>query len=264
MLCDPMLPTRAVPLLLLGCLLGGCQLLRSPSVPMTALHDPCPPTTGPRVLLVLLPGTGDTPDDLVRRGMVAMVRERQIAADVIVADAHFGYYRTRQTITRLWHDLVAPALARDYDGVWLAGVSIGGLGCLLAAAKEDDFPAEILTGLLPIAPVLAPDDVVAEVEAAGGLLAWQPTALSTDHSRRLLAWLRGYGDAESPRPQLFLGIGSEDEQWRASRLLAPLLPESQVIVRPGGHTWQPWLEIWAAMLDRAPLPRLEPHGRRRG
>lgn len=249
---------RHLVLLLTCLLLAGCQLLRSPGVPMTALRDPCPPTTGPRVLLVLLPGTGDTPDDLVEHGMVEMVRQRRIAADVLVADAHLGYYRSRQTIVRLWHDLIEPSLASGYDGIWLAGVSIGGLGCLLAAAKEDDFPAGVLTGVLPIAPAFADEELVAEVEAAGGLRAWQPATPPADYSHRLLAWLRGYGDGDATRPQLFLGVGSDDRLHRSARLLAPLLPAANYIEVPGAHTWQPWLQIWGTMLDRAPLPRLLP------
>jgi hypothetical protein len=57
-------------------LLSACTFLRGPSVPMASTTDVVPVATGPRVLLVILPGVGDTPDDLVRHGMVEMVRAR--------------------------------------------------------------------------------------------------------------------------------------------------------------------------------------------
>jgi hypothetical protein len=39
-------------------------------------------------------------------------------------------------------------------------------------------------------------------------------------------------------------------------MLGDLLPRDRLFVAPGGHTWAPWLQIWDAMLDRAPLPRV--------
>ncbi|MBX3464280.1 MAG: alpha/beta hydrolase [Planctomycetes bacterium] len=255
----PFPPLLRTLLLATAGLTAACQPFPPATIPMTARLDPCPPTQGPRVLLVLLPGRGDTPEDLLRRGMVRMVRERGIAADVFVADAHFGYYRARQAVARLWQDVVEPALARGYDGVWLAGLSIGALGALLAGAKEAGFPAEVLTGILAIAPVLTDDEaVVREIEAAGGLAAWQPPAAANGFSHRLPAWLRGFADPAAERPLLFLGCGTEDRFFRQCRLVAPLLPEERFLAVPGGHRWEPWLRIWALMLDRAPLPRLAP------
>ncbi|HEX5051129.1 MAG TPA: alpha/beta hydrolase [Planctomycetota bacterium] len=243
---------------LLGVVLAACAAPRPLEVPMRALWDRAPATQGPRVLLVMLPGRGDTPDDLVRNGMVAEVRARHIAADVVVADAHYGYFMARQTTKRVWQDIIAPARAEGYDGVWLAGISIGGLGALLYAARVESSDADPVAGVLAIAPVIGSESVLEEVAAAGGLRAWQPSEPYADYSHKLWAWLRGYGDASTERPQLYLGVGTEDRFRRQTELVAPVLPEDHVIEVPGAHTWRPWLTIWGQMLDRAPLPRLVP------
>ncbi len=237
---------------------AACVFLRSPAVPMASIVDRAPAADGPRALLVLLPGTGDSMDDLVRQGLVRMVRERRIAADVVVADAHFGYYRSRQTVPRLWTDVIGPRAA-NYQEVWLAGVSIGGFGALLCASDAEPVPHPPVTGVLAIAPWIAEGDLIAEVEAAGGLRSWTPRAAETP-MERLLVWLRAYADAPQSRPQLFVGVGHDDKLIRHARLILPLLPAGHAIEVPGSHDWEPWLAIWGTMLDRAPLPRL-PAGR---
>lgn len=234
---------------------AACRLPRSPSVPMAELVDRGPATPGPRALLVLLPGTGDSMNDLVRHGLIRMIRERRIAADVVIADAHYGYYRTRQTVQRLWTDVIAPRAA-DYDELWLAGVSIGGLGAILCASDAELVPHPPVTGVLAIAPWLADGKLIAEIESAGGLRSWVPRGDESDSMRRLLAWLRGYADMPQSRPQLFVGVGHDDRLIRHARLILPLLPPANAIEVPGTHDWEPWLVIWGTMLDRAPLPRL--------
>ena len=177
----PRIP-RLLAVLVAG-LLSGCAFLRPPTAPMAVTADDAPATSTPRVLLVLLPGVGDTPDDLIRHGMVEMVRERGIAADVVVADAHYGYYRTRQTVQRLWQDVIAPARSKGYQGVWLAGISIGGLGALLYGSAIEHGEQDPVTGVLSIAPYLGDDDVLQEVRAAGGLRSWQPSASRSSSGR---------------------------------------------------------------------------------
>jgi hypothetical protein len=225
---------------------------------MAAVFDAGPATRGPRVLLVLLPGTGDTPADLLEHGLVRMVRERGIAADVVIADAHYGYYRTRQVVQRLWPDVITPALARGYDGIWLAGVSIGGLGALLSAADAEPVDHPPVVGVLAIAPVVADAELLAQVEAAGGLASWAPPVPNTQGPQRLLAWLRGYLDPRLVRPQLYVGVGRDDKLLQHARLLGALLPADHVVELAGAHDWDPWLAIWAQLLDRAPLPRIVP------
>lgn len=208
-----------------------------------------------RCLLVLLPGMTDSMADLVERGMLAMVRERRIAADVLIADAHFGYYRTRTAVQRIWQDLLEPRLA-DYDQVWLAGVSLGGFGALLCASDIEVAAHAPVTGVLLVAPYLGGDRVAEAVLAAGGLRSWQPPADQPSVGERVFGWLRGQVDAAAARPSLFLGVGTDDKLVRQVRAAATVLPASQVVETEGDHEWPAFLAIWAQLLDRAPLPRL--------
>lgn len=251
--------TLTAPVLALPAL-AGCAGLRAATVPMPALEDRAPASPGERALLVFLPGAQESPPDIVAQGFVRMLRERGIAADVLVADAHLGYFRQRSVLQRLHDDLIGPALAREPRPLWLAGISLGGLGALLYASQADGVVRAPVAGVLSIAPFLGEQPVVDEVIAAGGLMAWSPPAQTAerDFSRRLLAWLRGYGDPAlvASRPPLWLGYGDRDGFAEKNALVGRALPADRLIVAPGGHTWAPWRQIWGTMLDRAPLPRL--------
>ena len=246
-------------LTVLACATAACSLARAPETPMAFVLDRAPAhapgAPKARCLLVLLPGTGDSIADLVDRGMVAMVRERRIAADVLIADAHFGYYRTRTAVQRIWEDILEPRFA-DYDEVWLAGVSIGGFGALLCASDIEVATHAPVTGILAVAPYLGGNGVADEVLAAGGLRSWQPPATDPSVGQRVFGWLRGYGDPATVRPLLFVGIGENDKLVRQVRAAATILSEANVVEVPGEHAWPAFLTIWAQLLDRAPLPRL--------
>ncbi len=237
---------------------GACSLLRAPSVPMASSFHAEPGANGTRsatrCLLVLLPGTGDSMADLVERGMIAMVRERRIVADVLVADAHFGYYRARTAVQRIWADVLEPRVA-DYDEVWLAGVSLGGFGALLCASDIEVATHAPVTGVIAVAPYLGGNAVAEAVLAAGGVRSWQPPAADPSVGERVFTWLRGYGDAAAQRPSLFLGIGADDSLEMQVRAAATILPAANVVEVPGGHDWPAFLAIWGQLLDRAPLPR---------
>lgn len=47
----------------------------------------------------------------MREGFVRAVRERQLGVDMVLVDAHLGYYSDRSMIDRLQSDIVAPARA---------------------------------------------------------------------------------------------------------------------------------------------------------
>jgi pimeloyl-ACP methyl ester carboxylesterase len=62
------------------------------------------------------------------------VRETGRAVDILLVDAHLGYYAARTVLERLRHDVIGPARTR-YESIRLIGVSMGGLGALLYAAR---------------------------------------------------------------------------------------------------------------------------------
>ncbi|MFM9882615.1 MAG: alpha/beta hydrolase [Burkholderiales bacterium] len=234
--------------------LVGCAGSRPTTIPMKILFDAAPATDGPKSLLVIMPGIQDVPGDLVRHGFVRAVRERGIAADVVIADAHFGYFLDRSFEERIRSDVIAPARARGYASIWLSGVSLGGFGSLLYASRN---PLDV-DGLITVAPLIARGGVVSEILSAGGLTSWNPpqTFEIPDFGRQVPGWLKGYGTASTPRPLLYLGFGANDHFAPINAALGDLLPEGQRFVALGGRTWAQWITLWEQMLDRVPLPRI--------
>ena len=62
-------------------------------------------------MAILLQGHGDAPEEFVRHGFVAELEAAGV--DVILADAHSGYYAEQSTEARLWSDIVAPATSAE-------------------------------------------------------------------------------------------------------------------------------------------------------
>ncbi len=115
----------------LGASLVGCPVWRPATVPIATIAEPAPCASRPDTLLVMLPGSSSLPQDFVREGFVRAVRERRIAADVVLVDAHVGYYADKRIARRLRADVIAPALAQGYRQIWRAGLSIGAFGALI-------------------------------------------------------------------------------------------------------------------------------------
>lgn len=208
---------------------------------MDLLYDDraCPRTQAP-MLLVLLPGIHMTPAEMQREGMIAAVRQRGLAADVMAVDAHIGYVRDGSVMRRLHDDVFEPARRWGYRRFWIAGISLGGY---LALHYAREHPGEV-EGVFAIAPYLGRPEVIA---AAGRGVAQLP---GDDIDARLWRWLL----APSNAPQLWLGYGREDRLAEGHRLLASTLPPQRVSVVPGRHVWAPWRTLWSQWLDRQLLP----------
>ncbi|HXU46864.1 MAG TPA: alpha/beta hydrolase, partial [Thermoanaerobaculia bacterium] len=166
-----------------------------------------------------------------------------------------GYYREASIIDRLHDDVIAPARARGVETIWLAGISLGGLGASLYAR---DRPGEI-DGLALIAPYLGEDEILEEIEKAGGPRAWHPeAALAGEDVHRLWIWFQGYAGSAGPtaaHPTLLLAFGEGDRLRRGQRLLARLLPPERVVTARGGHFWATWRRLWDLLLAKGEIGR---------
>lgn len=206
--------------LVLALALGGCAYLSRPAtVPMETRFaaGACPAADA---VFVLLPGVYSSIDEFEREGFLRAVRERRIAADILVADAHRAYYDNASIGERLDADVIAPMRARGYRSIWLVGISLGGAGALVYAARR---PGEI-AGVVALAPYLGDPPVTPDVVTA-------------------------------VRPRLYLGYGDSDRFVAAHRLLAATLPAERVFRTPGGHDWPVWRVLWERTLDALPLRR---------
>lgn len=237
----------ARPVLVCGALALACTSWRAPKVPLLTvdlLHR-----DGDRCLVVLLPGRWDRAESFRRAGFAAAVTARGLAIDLVAADAHLGYYRDRSVVDRLHADVIAPARAAGYERIWVAGVSLGGTGSLLYLR---DRPEEI-DGVLALAPYLGDDELIAEIERAGGPRSWPAPEITPQSGagRELWSWIATWRPSPPAIP-LHLGWGTTDGLARANRLLAGLLPPDRVYQVKGGHDWQAWENLWEQFLDRNP------------
>ncbi len=244
--------------LLCVALLSACGLLRQTTVPMRSLQDNAACSTRPDTLIVMLPGGASPPEEFLREGFVRTLRERRLGVDVVLVDAHPGYYRQKIILERLQADVIAPARAKGYRKIWLVGVSLGGFGALIQALTQ---PTDA-DGLMLLAPYLGERRVIDAVRADGGLQAWRGTApaaadtadaagtAEVDMDLRLWRWLQAYSNAPAQRPPLYLGYALSDRLAPSNSLLAASLPPERVFTVPGGHDWPEWRALWNHMLDR--------------
>jgi len=206
-------------------------------------------------LVVMLPGITDAPESFVDAGFVKHLQESWPTADVVIADAHFGYYRSRTFLPRFFADVVEPRASR-YDQIWLVGVSLGGFGSLVFSEQHPD----LIDGMILLAPFLGEGEVLAQIQAAGGLAAWDPpedlASIEDDAQRKFTevwAFLRRYtkSDERPQLPRLYLGWGEDDAMRASSALLAEVLPVEQAVELPGGHAWKVWRPLFDALLARS-------------
>jgi pimeloyl-ACP methyl ester carboxylesterase len=237
-------------------LLPGCGLWRPARVPMPTIAVASACAARPDTLVIFLPGAYSLPQEYLREGFVEALRRRSIAADVVIADAHLGYYRNRSVIDRFEADVLAPARAQGYAHIWLVGISLGGFGAFINAQAHP----QGIDGIVALAPYLGEAPTVESVRAQGGLARWrapQAPSEATADDTMLWRWLQGYADpaTAATRPALYLGWGRDDRFKDVEPLLAAALPPQRVFNVPGGHDWPPWRALWEQVLDTAPLPR---------
>ncbi len=200
-------------------------------------------------LVVMLPGRYSSPMEFAREGMVALVQKKRPNARVVVPDLHLGYYMNRTVEMCLWEEILSPASKQGMK-VTLVGVSMGGLGALIAALKYPQSVREVFL----LAPYLGEPALMAEIAQAGGLALWKPgtvEAVNKDSSMRLLwarlqkAWLP-IGQRKIP---VALACGLRDRHLTSNRFFAQsLLTSENYHEVPGGHDWPAWRLGLQAML----------------
>ena len=198
------------------------------------------------ILIIFMPGIFSGPSYFKHKGFIEELARHDIHTDAVAVDLHSGYYRDRSLFERLRLDIIEPARSRGYRSIWLVGVSLGGLGALMTARE---YP-ELIDGVFAIAPYLGKTGLIDEIEAAGGLDQWQPSAIHDPSDRyvQVWSWLRDRTVSQSPKPVIFLGYGDDDRFARAHRVLSSVIPRENVFVGPGGHYWRVWRRIFAQFL----------------
>lgn len=206
---------------------------------------PCGAPDAQATRIVLLPGAYHELAHFIDAGFDQALRERGLAAELILAAPELAHLNDRGWLARLRTEVIAPVRERGRGALWLGGISLGGFMALRFAAEGLD----ALDGLCLLAPYLGSRIVAAEVAAHQNLASWQPGALAEeDDDRRIWRFVQGLRRPAAPR--VFLGFGSEDRFTDTQQLLARALPASSTRVIPGGHDWPVWRELWDQFLDR--------------
>jgi pimeloyl-ACP methyl ester carboxylesterase len=224
-------------------LLTGC--VSAPTTPLSSLSYSKNDTTRQRHLLVLLRGIGADNNIFDKEGIISEIRIRHLPFDVIAPDIHYSYYRAKTAETRLKEDIIDPARRQGYEHIWLAGFSMGGLGCLL---YQRSHPGDV-DGLLLVSPFLGWPSIHREIRRAGGVATWTETSDDTqDWERMIWSWIKNHDPATTP--PIWLGYGENDILTAdGPPLFATVLPADHVFTVPGNHTIATFKTIFLRHLD---------------
>ncbi|MEJ6022040.1 alpha/beta hydrolase [Ramlibacter sp. PS4R-6] len=209
-------------------------------------------------LLIMLPGAYTAPERFESEGFVAAVRRERIAADILLVDAHVGYFENRSIVERLSEDVLQPARAYGYAKIWLVGISNGGAAAILTVERVP----RAAEGIVLLAPYLGGRSIAQQIRSKGGLRQWEPAIPFDrgDGDQVMWRWLKQHaGDADAaPRPtvpELYLGYGNSDLYVFNHRTLGAAMPPSHVVDTGGGHDWPTWRGLWDRILPLLPLER---------
>jgi pimeloyl-ACP methyl ester carboxylesterase len=209
---------------------------------MRTLIDTAKPNSGGDLMLALLSGTYSEPEDFVREGFPAAMREQGIDAEVVMAQVRGAWFADGSIVRRIRESVVLPARGRGRSRIWLAGVSLGGLAALSYAARHE----EDIEGIVLISPYPATQDVLREMDEAGGLGRWKPVIPPEgDLEREAWLWLAA---SHEGRPPVHCYFASNDRFATGQRRMAQALAPERVREMPGGHDWKAWRALWTQFL----------------
>lgn len=247
--------------LLAASALAGCLGDGAVRRPLPTRLYAAPQPGAARVLVVVLPGRGDSLADLERSDIVGAIQQAWPNADVVLAGAGMPYYRAGQMPQVLRDDVILPARRRgNYRALWLVGASLGGMGEVLYARDH----AQEIAGMIMLAPYLGDAGNVEAIRAAGGLAAWDPgppTAVNPgNYQRELWRTVRGWRTQPDFAARVWVGCGSDDAFTRNLPALREALPPGHVIEQPGGHRWRVWVALTRRLLQRIGDPLAPENG----
>ncbi|GAB6197297.1 alpha/beta hydrolase [Lysobacter xanthus] len=242
---------------LLACVPRGVDPARP--VPTALL----PSTEGSHRLVVVLPGRRDRLESMRRSGVGEAIQRVWPDADVLFAELSMPYYLDRSAAQRLHDEVLLPARRRAYTEIWIVGASLGGMGEIL---YDRMYPGQV-DGMILLAPYTGERAIHDEIRAAGGLARWSAAAKpasADDWQRDLWAHLKTWSKEPERARNVWLGYGEDDYLREGMPLVAGLLPQDHVIVRPGKHAWSTWTPMTEAIFraidaERAASKPSTPH-----
>lgn len=236
--------------------IAGCARNERPvTIPMPTVFHENPACEQCGRLIVFLPGKGDVPESFVRGGFIEDVIARKVPFDMLVVDAHLGYYLKADILKRLEQDVIRPAREKGYREIWFVAISMGAIGSI---GYIDTHPDDDIAGAVLLGPYLGESSITDEIIEAGGLHNWEPGALQdNDWQRKMWSFLKGYVGERPPAPPIIIAYGEHDRFSTGAKLLAASLPPGMVVTNTGRHTWPAWRALWDVILEK---PLFAKHG----
>jgi pimeloyl-ACP methyl ester carboxylesterase len=229
---------RSLAAVLIALPLSACVTGGNPRAPIPVVRVAAAEPT--RRVVVFLPGRGDRLETLVDHQVAERIQAAWPGTDVVLTGLTMPYYKDGHVVEKLHDEIIAPELARHPGGVWIAGISLGGMGALF---YEHDHPGAI-RGFVLFSPYLGDAGDWRDVDAAGGLAAWDPGAPASisqsTYRHELLRTLHAWAGDATRAQSVWIAYGT-DEDFRATiERLTPSLPASHVLALPGSHAWSLW------------------------
>jgi pimeloyl-ACP methyl ester carboxylesterase len=233
-------------------LLGGCAARGDVSRPLPT--ELVQATQTARRVVVMLPGRGDDLGELQKRGTAQIIQREWPDADVMLVGLTMPFYTSGIAMRRLHDEVMEPLKQRGYRQVWLAGISMGGMGTLM---YDHDYPGEV-DGMLLLSPYLGESDIPKEIRAAGGLAAWNPGPPQplgpTTYSREMWRYIRQWSNEPGRTQSVWLAYGADERLRAPIELMSPQLPANHVLMLPGNHNWTLWRPAMGELLRAAGQP----------
>lgn len=240
---------RLLSLLVLAALMSACAAGGDVTRPIPSEFIAAPQPA--HRLVVMLPGRGDDLASMQRRKVAQAIQSAWPDADVVLTGLTMPFYRQGRAAQRLHDEIVAPARARNERPIWIAGISLGGMGAVL---YEHDYPNQV-DGMLLLSPYLGENAIHDEIRAAGGLAHWNPgpaQALGPDtFQHELWRTLKGWSEDSARARSVWLAYGDREPFRVPIELMSGSLPREHVLMLPGQHDWALWDSTLRALLERA-------------
>lgn len=229
--------------IVLTLLLTSCVYFEKTKATIPTVSIPMRSASEIKRMVIVLPGRGDTLEDLEQSGIASVIQQRMPDTDVLLVELTLPYYIEGRAPQRLHEQIVRAAKKGGYREIYLAGASMGGMGVL---AYEREYPNQ-MSGLILMAPNMGDSDLIEEIKAAGGVARWNagpiPEQITSDNVtreqwRQVQSWIN---NRERSR-QVWLICGKSDRFHAAAPFIAQILPPGHYVEPAGGHAWAVWTD----------------------
>lgn len=200
------------------------------------------------VLVVMLPGAMQQPEEFLHAGFASAVRARNLSVDLVMVDCEMQFIGDSidGSLLAQLHEIVSGAAhGQHYREIWIGGISIGGL---IATSYVNCYP-DTVNGLCLLAPYPGNRILLADIAAASGLDHWHANDNANDAEHRMWQWLQRHRQ-QAQIGALYFGYGDKDRFAQGHRMMAQALDTRHVDIIDGAHDWTTWQTLWCNFIAR--------------